>query len=304
MGIDVSNEGAMGSLIKGNFNFTVYPEVTRSAMALGAIENAYFVPGKFCNVSFGWSTYAANKCASSFGFRGSAYMDSIAYPSIFGYGTNDLRFFASTNGIATPSEIMRIVGSTGFVGIGETSPSAKLEIKGSGATSATTALRVENSNVSASLLVRDDGSSTLGFSYANTHIITGSVSINQSGSNIPLTVNGRNLTSDTGNKIFEVIGSAGTSVFSPRSNGLVYISTGQLYFEQNGLTSRYYDSRLELGTSVINTASTSANPQLYGGLRVFTWNGSTTNTEVFRIAGTGNVSLGFPSTFTNSAMLS
>lgn len=94
--------------------------------------------------------------SASFGFRGSAYMDSISYPDAFGFGTNDLRFFTSTNGIAAPSEIMRMVGSTGFVGIGETSPSAKLEIRGSGATSATTALRVENSNTSASLVVTND----------------------------------------------------------------------------------------------------------------------------------------------------
>ena len=51
---------------------------------------------------------------------------------------------------------------TGFVGIGESSPSAKLEIRGSGATSATTALRVENSNQSASLLVRNDGNIGIG----------------------------------------------------------------------------------------------------------------------------------------------
>jgi len=97
--------------------------------------------------------------SASFGFRGSAYMDSIAYPDLFGFGTNDLRFFASTNGIATPSEIIRIVGSTGFVGIGETSPSAKLEIKGSGATSATTAFRVENSSATSLLTILNDGTS-------------------------------------------------------------------------------------------------------------------------------------------------
>ena len=97
--------------------------------------------------------------SASFGFRGSAYMDSIAYPDAFGFGTNDLRFFTSTNGIATPSEIMRIVGSTGFVGIGETSPSAKLEIKGSGATSATTAFRVENSSATSLLTILNDGTS-------------------------------------------------------------------------------------------------------------------------------------------------
>jgi hypothetical protein len=45
----------------------------------------------------------------------------------------------------------------GNVGIGTTSPSAKLQVKGSGATSSTTALRVENSNASSSLVVLDDG---------------------------------------------------------------------------------------------------------------------------------------------------
>lgn len=68
--IDVSNEGAMGSLIKGNFNFTVYPEVSRVGMALGAIENAFFQPGKRVGISFGWSVYARVACASRFGLSG------------------------------------------------------------------------------------------------------------------------------------------------------------------------------------------------------------------------------------------
>ena len=72
-GIDVNNEGTMGSLIKGTFSFTVYPEVNRSSMALGAIEGAYFVPGKSCGISFGWSTYAAQPCASKFSFSGIIY---------------------------------------------------------------------------------------------------------------------------------------------------------------------------------------------------------------------------------------
>ena len=72
-GIDVNNEGTMGSLIKGTFSFTVYPEVSRSSMALGAIEGAYFVPGKNCGISFGWSTYASQACASRFSFAGIIY---------------------------------------------------------------------------------------------------------------------------------------------------------------------------------------------------------------------------------------
>jgi len=52
----------------------------------------------------------------------------------------------------------------GNVGVGTTSPTSQLQVKGSGATSATTALRVENTNASASLVVLDDGSVGVGTS--------------------------------------------------------------------------------------------------------------------------------------------
>jgi hypothetical protein len=96
------------------------------------------------------------------GVPSSSFGHTTAYITSLGggvFGTNDLIFYA---GGLTQTEIVRVVGSTGFVGIGETSPSAKLEIKGSGATSATTAFRVENSNASASLVVRDDGNVGIG----------------------------------------------------------------------------------------------------------------------------------------------
>jgi len=43
------------------------------------------------------------------------------------------------------------------VGVGITNPTARLHVKGTGATDATTGLRVENANTSASLIVLDDG---------------------------------------------------------------------------------------------------------------------------------------------------
>jgi hypothetical protein len=56
------------------------------------------------------------------------------------------------------NERMRIVGSTGNVLIGTaTDQSSKLNVRGSGTTSATTALRVENTNASASMVVLDNG---------------------------------------------------------------------------------------------------------------------------------------------------
>ena len=108
--------------------------------------------------------------SSSFGHT-SAYMLS-ELGGVF--GANDLSFYA---GAITQPEIMRIVGSTGFVGIGENSPSAKLEIRGSGATSATTAFRVENANASASLIVRNDGNIGIGTTNPQTRLhISGSTS--------------------------------------------------------------------------------------------------------------------------------
>jgi four helix bundle protein len=66
----------------------------------------------------------------------------------------------------------------------------------------------------------------------------------------------------------------------------------ELYFENNGLTSHYYDSRIDLGTASITTGSLAANISVYGGLKVFSWDGSTANPEVFRVQANGNVGIG------------
>ena len=60
----------------------------------------------------------------------------------------------------TNGELIRI-NATGNVGIGQTSPTARLQVKGSGATSATTALLVENSSGTDLLKVTDDGLVTI-----------------------------------------------------------------------------------------------------------------------------------------------
>jgi len=61
----------------------------------------------------------------------------------------------TTNG----SERMRIA-STGQMGIGTTTPTASLHIKGATTSSLSSSLRVENSNLSASLVINDDGAAT------------------------------------------------------------------------------------------------------------------------------------------------
>jgi hypothetical protein len=55
------------------------------------------------------------------------------------------------------NSVRMVVSASGNVGIGETAPTARLEVKGSGTTSATTALRVEDSNSTPSLIVLDNG---------------------------------------------------------------------------------------------------------------------------------------------------
>jgi hypothetical protein len=69
-GVDTTNEGAMGSVIKATVSFTMYPSLTESGVAIERIQSSFFTPGGNVSCQFGWSTYAAVACASRFGFSG------------------------------------------------------------------------------------------------------------------------------------------------------------------------------------------------------------------------------------------
>lgn len=71
--LELSNEGTMGSLLKGKFTFVIYPRITAAGFVLAGIEEAFFTPGKEVNVSWGWSVYAANGNACRGQFRGIIY---------------------------------------------------------------------------------------------------------------------------------------------------------------------------------------------------------------------------------------
>ena len=76
--------------------------------------------------------------------------------SLSTYSALGAHLFKTFDGSAY-SEAMRITGNTDqFVGIGETTPTARLHIKGSGATSATFALKAQNSGGETMFSIRDD----------------------------------------------------------------------------------------------------------------------------------------------------
>ena len=68
------------------------------------------------------------------------------------------------------SETVRFLNG-GNVGIGNSTPTSRLQVRGSGTTSSTTALRVENTNASASLVVLDDGAVGIGTSTPSSSIL-------------------------------------------------------------------------------------------------------------------------------------
>jgi hypothetical protein len=79
------------------------------------------------------------------------------------------------------SERLRIL-SAGNVGINTTSPSAQLQVKGSGATSATTAFLVQNSTPTTLFQIQDHGSSSFAGNMTVTGSVTGFIPLTSSGS--------------------------------------------------------------------------------------------------------------------------
>ena len=53
--VELSNEGTIGSLLKGSFTFTVYPDISTSGFEMGNLEEAFFKPGNEVTIKYGWS---------------------------------------------------------------------------------------------------------------------------------------------------------------------------------------------------------------------------------------------------------
>jgi hypothetical protein len=92
------------------------------------------------------------RLSSRFGGDNGAYLVSSQTGSVV----------LAVNGTATYNQGLVLNGSTMNVGIGVSTPTARLQAKGSGTTSATTAFQVQNANASSSLAVLDNGNVGIG----------------------------------------------------------------------------------------------------------------------------------------------
>lgn len=63
--ISVTNDGTLGSLLRGNFTFTYWPEMSSKGFNMGGLDEAFFTPGSEVTLSWGWS-YGGPACRQSF----------------------------------------------------------------------------------------------------------------------------------------------------------------------------------------------------------------------------------------------
>jgi hypothetical protein len=108
------------------------------------------------------------------GTQSSSFGHTTAYMLSDSGGPNDISFYA---GAVTQPEIMRIVGSSGFVGIGTGAPTEKLHIDGNLlVTGKITAQEFYTEFVSASIIY-ESGSTKFGNSLDDIHTFTGSLNL-------------------------------------------------------------------------------------------------------------------------------
>lgn len=71
--VDITNEGQLGSFLKAQISFTIFPQMTGAGFDIGGVEDAFFIPGREINLKWGWSTFANNQRACTGDFTGIVY---------------------------------------------------------------------------------------------------------------------------------------------------------------------------------------------------------------------------------------
>jgi hypothetical protein len=169
------------------------------------------------------------------------------------------------NNTAVENSSIVSIYSTGLrVGTGFSNPSAVAHVRGSGTTSATTALRVENSNASASLVVLDNGNVGIGTNTPDRLV---------------------HISSSVGNALrIDNVGGGQNAIFIGNVSSLIRWSNGS-YFSNTGIYSVTNDQEYITfdGTNVQTRLSIKANT---GNIGI----GTTTQTSRLQVKGAGTTS--------------
>jgi hypothetical protein len=122
---------------------------TRQVELLGSVASPAYLA-----LRYGTATGGGPVLALDAGAAGLNYLIVSTTSSNGSVGANALGIYDGTD--------YRVVLKSGNLGVGEVSPTARTQIKGSGSTSATTSLLVQNSAGSSALTIKDDLSSLFG----------------------------------------------------------------------------------------------------------------------------------------------
>lgn len=95
--IEITNEGPLGSMLRGVFKFTIFPELTKSGFDLEGLEKAFFIPGNEVTIKWGWSVsgHSNRACQGEF--------DGIIYN--FNWSLNEDLSVSATVSIVSPSAV-------------------------------------------------------------------------------------------------------------------------------------------------------------------------------------------------------
>lgn len=63
--MDITNDGTVGSLLRGKFTFVYWPRLTTSGFTMAGVEEAFLIPGREVQMAWGWSV-GGSACKMAF----------------------------------------------------------------------------------------------------------------------------------------------------------------------------------------------------------------------------------------------